>query len=51
MEKALLWFWTAMIFLSIAWYGLLLLYVGLRGGGEIVQMTRNLTARHDEETE
>lgn len=43
-----LWFWTAMIFLSILWYAVLLFYVGVRGGSEIVQLTQNLTRRTEE---
>ena len=39
------WFWTAMIFLSIAWYFLLLFYVGYKGGVEIFRMARPLSAR------
>jgi hypothetical protein len=35
-------FWTVMIFVSIAWYGFLLFYVGIKGGHDIVQMTRAL---------
>lgn len=35
-------FWTGMIFLSIAWYGFLLFYVGIKGGHDIIQMTRAL---------
>ena len=41
----LVWFWTAVIFSSIAWYGLLLFLVGFKGGLEIIQMTKNLTAK------
>ncbi len=37
-------FWAVMIFGSIAWYGLLLFYVGIKGGYEILQMTKNLMA-------
>ena len=35
-------FWTLMIFLSIAWYGFLLFYVGFKGGREILELTRTL---------
>ena len=46
-------FWTVMIFGSIAWYGFLLFYVGIRGGREIIALTRTLEerAREDGETE
>jgi hypothetical protein len=35
-------FWTMMIFVSIAWYGFLLFYVGFKGGREILELTRTL---------
>ena len=38
-------FWTMMIFLSIAWYGFLLFYVGFKGGKEIRTMTKTLGQR------
>ena len=49
MKNPFVWFWMLMIFLSIAWYGVFLFYVGIKGGYEIVQMTRNLSRRpkHD----
>ena len=40
------WFWAAMIFLSVAWYAVLLFYVGFRGGREIVEMADRLSDRH-----
>ena len=43
MPTPLVWFWTAIIFLSIAWYAMLLFYVGAKGGREIFQMTRDLS--------
>ena len=45
MKDPFVWFWTAMIFLSIAWYAVLLFYVGVRGGGEILRMMRALSER------
>jgi hypothetical protein len=36
-------FWTLVIFFSITWYGVLLFYVGVKGGKEIRLMTKNLT--------
>ncbi|MBN2023661.1 MAG: hypothetical protein JW809_12820 [Pirellulales bacterium] len=46
-----LWFWTAMIFASIAWYAILLVWVGWRGGRDVVEMTRALLKnRPDDET-
>ena len=38
-------FWTLMIFLSIAWYGFLLFYVGFKGGKEIRILTKTLGGR------
>ncbi len=40
-------FWTMMIFISIAWYGFLLFYVGFKGGKEIRALTRTLEQRDD----
>ena len=38
-------FWTLMIFTSIAWYGFLLFYVGIKGGREIIALTKTLDQR------
>ena len=38
-------FWAVAIFGSIAWYGFLLFYIGVKAGREIGQMTRNLGSR------
>ena len=38
-------FWTVMIFTSIAWYGFLLFYVGIKGGREIIVLTKTLDQR------
>ncbi|MBI2926228.1 MAG: hypothetical protein HYY24_11050 [Verrucomicrobia bacterium] len=46
MNELFLWFWTAMIFASIAWYGFLLFYVGAKGGRDIVHMTDQLRRRN-----
>jgi len=40
-------FWTAMIFGSIAWFAALLFYVGAKGGREIVKLRRDLRERND----
>ncbi|MBM3880233.1 MAG: hypothetical protein FJ387_11025 [Verrucomicrobia bacterium] len=45
MKDPLLLFWTALIFGSLAWYFLLLFYVGVRGGKEIRRLTRRLGER------
>ncbi len=52
MNNLLVWFWTLMIFASIAWYAILLFYVGIKGGYEILQMARTLADRpeNDEQT-
>lgn len=38
-------FWTVIVFASIAWYGILLLYIGGKGMSEIREMTRKLSER------
>ena len=42
-------FWTVMIFTSITWYGFLLFYVGIKGGKEIIALTKTLDQRPGEE--
>lgn len=42
-------FWTLMVFTSILWYGLLLFYIGAKGGREIREMTKTLAGRQDDE--
>ena len=42
-------FWTVMIFTSIAWYGFLLFYVGIKGGREIIVLTKTLDQRADDD--
>jgi hypothetical protein len=49
MKYALICFWSLMIFASIAWYGILLFYVGIKGGYEILQMARTLSQRPRDE--
>jgi len=39
--------WTVMVFASIAWYGFLIFYLGIKGGREIKRMTRALTDRDE----
>lgn len=43
MDDAFAWFWSAMIVLSIVWYTFLLFWLGIKGGFEIVRMTRALS--------
>ncbi|MBI3851968.1 MAG: hypothetical protein HY298_17055 [Verrucomicrobia bacterium] len=38
-------FWTAIIFGSIAWYGFLLFYIGIKAWKEIGQLARTLESR------
>lgn len=42
------WFWTLMVFASIAWYIFLLVIVGFKGGVEIIHMTRRMSDRPEE---
>ncbi|MCL4786543.1 MAG: hypothetical protein KJ070_07060 [Verrucomicrobia bacterium] len=42
-------FWTVMVFTSVTWYGVLLFYVGAKGGREIRELTRALAGRKDGE--
>ena len=49
MQTLFIWFWTAMVFLSIVWYATLLFYVGAKGGSEIVQMMHNLSKNAGDE--
>lgn len=46
-DQCFVWFWSAMVFGSVAWYGYLLFHVGIKGGGDIIRMTRALAARPD----
>lgn len=45
------WFWTTIVFASIAWYTVLLFWLGIKGGYEIVRMIRVLSQQRDERTE
>lgn len=38
-------FWAILIFASIAWYGFLVFYVGIKAGREIREMTAELAKR------
>ena len=49
MNLVLICFWTLMIFASIIWYAVLLFYVGVKGGREIIRMTRDLEGRPPED--
>lgn len=41
-------FWVAMIFGSIAWYGFLVFYLGIKAGGEIRDLIQDLEQRRKE---
>jgi hypothetical protein len=43
MRTFLVIFWAVLIFASIAWYGFLVFYVGIKAGKEIVDMTDALS--------
>lgn len=45
MNSLLVYFWAALIFASIAWYGFLVFYVGFKAGREIREMTAALSQR------
>ena len=49
MNSILIWFWALMVFASIGWYAVLLFYVGIKGGYEIVRMARSLSERPKDE--
>ena len=42
MNSILIFIWAALIFGSIAWYGFLVFYVGIKAGREIRDLTRRL---------
>ncbi len=42
MKDPFILFWTAMILVSIFWYGFLVFYVGLKAGREILVMIKAL---------
>jgi hypothetical protein len=41
-DVAFKWFWTVIVFASIAWYAVLIFWLGTKGGIEIVRMIRVL---------
>lgn len=45
MSSPLVIFWAILLFGSIAWYGFLVFYVGLKAGKEIRDLTRSLSKR------
>lgn len=48
MNTLAIWFWSAMILASIAWYAILLFYLGIKGGIEIQRMKATLSKRREE---
>ncbi len=51
MKDLFLLFWAVMIFGSVAWYGFLVFYIGIKGGREILIMTRTLRQRDGKKQE
>jgi hypothetical protein len=47
MTTLLVIFWATLIFVSIAWYGVLVFYVGAKAGKEVRELTKSL-AREDD---
>ncbi|MBI5690086.1 MAG: hypothetical protein HZC55_08285 [Verrucomicrobia bacterium] len=47
MNAAFLYFWAALLFASIFWYGFLVFYVGWKAGREIREMTASLSRAAD----
>ncbi|MFH1744406.1 MAG: hypothetical protein ABIH23_35840 [bacterium] len=43
------WFWKIMIYASIAWYAVLVFYIGYRGFADIRQMINTLKERKEQE--
>ncbi len=41
-------FWSLMIFASIAWYAFLVFYLGVKGGLDILRMTKALSQRPED---
>jgi hypothetical protein len=46
MNSGFAWFWTLIIFASIAWYGFLVFHVGFKGGREILALIKTLDERN-----
>ena len=49
MNQLFLIFWAVMIFTSLAWYFILIFYVGFKGGREIVALAKELGGRREVE--
>jgi hypothetical protein len=42
MKDPFLLFWTVLLFASIFWYGFLVIYLGIKAGREVRDLTRTL---------
>ena len=42
MKDPFLIFWTVLLFASIFWYGFLVIYLGIKAGREVRELTRTL---------
>jgi hypothetical protein len=48
-DKLVAYFFTLLIFASIAWYAFLIFYVGFKGGVEVFAMTRRFSDRAEDD--
>ena len=42
------WFWKTLLYASIAWYAIMVFYVGYRGFGDIKEMVNTLKERKEQ---
>ena len=49
MQDPFILFWSALILGSIAWYGGLVFYVGIKAGRDILDMIKSLQAQNPED--
>jgi hypothetical protein len=40
--------WAVLLFTSIAWYGFLVFFIGIRAGKELKTLVKDLTIKHNE---
>ena len=50
MNTAWIIFWAALILASIAWYGFLVIYIGIRAGRDIKALIKSLSDDHRSDT-
>jgi hypothetical protein len=43
--------WTLLLYTSIAWYGFLVFYIGLKAGRELLQLIKDLIILHSQTPE